>query len=207
MGRQKRFDDASQQWVDISPSAEEYDAHLADETAHEIGDKALLNTTAKATIVDAINEVFQSGNNVKSDMVAALLAVDPTLPITTSSSWEEIETATGQISTGKKWARFTATSPSTTNWVISGIPFSPSKLRLTLQSPNSSRRFNVINIDFTDGIAYYNGSSIIRVNTLIHNDFNGSVSHDVRTSTKNSDGVTIPAGYASSSIFEIDAYE
>lgn len=34
MGRQKRFDEATQQWVDISPSAEEFDAHLSDNVHH-----------------------------------------------------------------------------------------------------------------------------------------------------------------------------
>lgn len=110
-------------------SASEFAAHKADEAAHGIGDKALLSTTAKTSIVDAINEVFQSGNNVKRDMVAALLAVDPALPITENSSWEEIETAAAQISTGKKFAEGTFNTNNTIS--VNTLNFRPNKIWVT----------------------------------------------------------------------------
>lgn len=48
MGRQKRYDDASQQWKDVSPSAEEFDAHLADDVLHNISVKIIkLNKDAE----------------------------------------------------------------------------------------------------------------------------------------------------------------
>lgn len=96
----------------------------------KIGILSGLNTTAKTNLVSAINEVFQTGNNVKSDMVAALLAVDPTLPITANSSWAEIETAAGQIETGGKFAIGVATSSGTPSTFqnLSGSNVSAGKL-------------------------------------------------------------------------------
>lgn len=113
--------------------------HKADEAAHGIGNKATLLTTNKSTIVGAINEVFQSGNNVKRDMVDALLALDPSLPISYSSTWREIELAVGQISTGIKSASgsFTAASNLTTR-TITGLAFTPSTVILRNKVGNGS---------------------------------------------------------------------
>ena len=79
----------------------EFDEHKADSTTHEIGNKATLLTTNKSTIVGAINEVFQSGNNVKSNTVDALLSVDNSLPITSSSAWQNIINSIGNIKTAE----------------------------------------------------------------------------------------------------------
>lgn len=57
----------------------------------------------KETMEEA-NLAFTNSNNVKSETIGALLLLDPTLPITTDSSWQDIINAIGQISTGKKWA-------------------------------------------------------------------------------------------------------
>lgn len=75
-------------------------AHSADGAAHGIGNKTTLQTAHKATLVGAINEVFQSGNNVKSDTVDALLSVDDSLPISSSSPWPDVVSAIGGISAG-----------------------------------------------------------------------------------------------------------
>lgn len=61
-----------------------------------------LNTTNK-TITGAINEVFQLGNNVKSNMVNTLLQVDNSLPITTNSKWNDIISNTANINIGTKY--------------------------------------------------------------------------------------------------------
>ena len=62
---------------------------------------ATLLTNAK-TIKESINELFQSGNNVKAQTVASLLSIDPSLPITAESSWQEIITKIGSVQTGIK---------------------------------------------------------------------------------------------------------
>ena len=54
----------------------------------DIGTATLL--TQAQTIRESINEVFQSGNNVKVNTVNALLSKSPTLPITVNSSWSDI---------------------------------------------------------------------------------------------------------------------
>jgi hypothetical protein len=93
-------------------SKEEFDEHQADDTAHGLG-SAPLETEAQ-TIREAINEVFQSGNSRKEDLVDQLLSLDPSLPITYESTWEEILIATGQISTGVKVASGSVTSTAAT---------------------------------------------------------------------------------------------
>ena len=60
---------------------------------------AELETQAK-TIREAINEVFQTGNNVKSDTVAALLSRNPNAGVTVDSTWAEIEQAIRDLPTG-----------------------------------------------------------------------------------------------------------
>ena len=114
----------------------------------QIGILSGLNTTNKTNLVSAINEVFQTGNNVKSDMVAALLAVDPTLPITSNSTWAEIETATGQISTGKKWAKGTTASLTGT------LPFT-TRTGTSFEKP----RLRVTGLDFTPSTVVVNNSA------------------------------------------------
>jgi len=85
---------------------QEFMSHSADYAAFksDVGNKNNLLTSDKTSLVSAINEVFTTGNNVKSDTVGALLSVDPNLPINVGSSWEDVINAIGQISTGKKWA-------------------------------------------------------------------------------------------------------
>jgi hypothetical protein len=46
--------------------------HLADNTAHQIGDKAALKTTAKNSIVAAINELFTNASNGKNKIATAI---------------------------------------------------------------------------------------------------------------------------------------
>lgn len=119
-------------------------ANAVRKVAVDVGDKSLLDTVEKTSIVEAINEVFQSGNNVKSDMVAALLAVDPALPITTDSTWADIELAVAVVDTGMKYDSGTVTSSSGTSSfqyvsgsyfsmasvTISGLDFKPNKIVL-----------------------------------------------------------------------------
>ena len=66
--------------------------------SNKIGALSNLNTTTKTSIVDAINEVFQSGNNVKGNLVDALVAKG--IDISTSESWDNIITAVRDFSGG-----------------------------------------------------------------------------------------------------------
>ena len=66
--------------------------------SNKIGALSNLNTTTQTSIVDAINEVFQSGNNVKGNLVDALVAKG--MDISTSESWDNIITAVRDFSGG-----------------------------------------------------------------------------------------------------------
>lgn len=103
----------------ITTNKENLAAHLA-----ERGSLLDLQTTNKETIVNAINEVFQTGNNVKSDTVDALLSVDDSLLVTKDNSWVDVIGAIGQISTGKKWASGSQV-PVNEYITINGLSFKP----------------------------------------------------------------------------------
>lgn len=64
----------------------------------DTGFKENLKTTDKTNLVNAINEVFISGNNVKKNVVDTLLSLDSTLPITINSGWSNIISALPNIS-------------------------------------------------------------------------------------------------------------
>lgn len=49
---------------------------------------------------EVLEELFQSGNNVKKNVVTALLSKDNTLPINNNSSWGSIVTQIGNIQAG-----------------------------------------------------------------------------------------------------------
>lgn len=77
----------------------DFSSHLADNTAHGIGDKTKLSTTAKDTIVAAINEVFQSGTNVKSSTISAVNNKGQSL--STTATWDKIIAAINSIARGQ----------------------------------------------------------------------------------------------------------
>lgn len=64
----------------------------------DTGFKENLKTTDKTTLVNAINEVFTSGNNVKKNVVDTLLSLDNTLPINTNSPWDKITASLPNVS-------------------------------------------------------------------------------------------------------------
>lgn len=102
--------------TDLTKTQEDFDTHKADNTAHGIGDKTKLNTTAKDTIVAAINEVFQSGTNVKSSTISAVNSKGQTL--STSATWDQIIAAISYIARGQGNA--------VESQVLSGVDFSNS---------------------------------------------------------------------------------
>lgn len=64
----------------------------------EVGTLSNLQTTTKSNLVAAINEAFQSGNERKSQMVAALVARG--VPATTNDSWDSLIGKMDTISQG-----------------------------------------------------------------------------------------------------------
>lgn len=63
-------------------------------------DKLVTNETLATEAKTLAQQAFQSGNSTKQDVVAQLLLKDPKLPITSSSTWSEVNNSISQIKTG-----------------------------------------------------------------------------------------------------------
>lgn len=86
--------------------------HQADEAAHGIGDRANLETNEKGTIVGAMNELFTNVSDGKSLVGGAITGVDDSVVIPAEPTFNDLASAIGGISTGKKWASGSARSSS-----------------------------------------------------------------------------------------------
>lgn len=89
--------------------------HLAESNAHSAENISFSEAGITATNVkDAVIQAFQLGNSKKQELVDKLLLLDPSLPITPSSDWEQILTLLGDgtFNTGKKWKVVTQLSSS-----------------------------------------------------------------------------------------------
>ena len=62
-----------------------------------MGDLSLLETTAKDSLVNAINEVFQSGVNVKNNVVQAINSKITVPDITNNTTWNDIVSSVNNI--------------------------------------------------------------------------------------------------------------
>lgn len=109
------------------------DAHLADGTAHGIGDKANLETNEKGTIVGAMNELFTNVSNGKDLVSGAITGVDDSVAIPTEPSFADLAGAIGEISTGKKWASGTGMEQGSSGdeVLLPQLPFEPSIVKLS----------------------------------------------------------------------------
>lgn len=72
------------------------DVYTTNEINNIVGSEALL--TKSQTLKGAINEVFQSGSNVKANVVTAVTSKGQ--PVTTQNTWSEIVTAISNIEVG-----------------------------------------------------------------------------------------------------------
>ena len=84
----------------VSADTASASASAANTTAGEAKLAAENATTIANEAAALANEAKQLGNSVKQNMVSSLLSVDSSLPITTSSTWDEIIDQTGNIHTG-----------------------------------------------------------------------------------------------------------
>lgn len=135
----------------------EFSEHQAEDAtgAHKAENISFADVNITATNVkDAILQAFTLGNSRKEELVDVLLLVDPSLPITYESTWDEVITASGQINTGKKYASGTVTSSSTATLnvttisggsansrhyvTVTGLTFKPSSIKVTWVSGTTS---------------------------------------------------------------------
>lgn len=114
-----------------------------------IGDLNDLETSNKSNLVNAVNEVFQFGNERKSDLVDALIAIG--VPASTSESWDDLlskvtgviratgDAAVGDVLSGKTFSNasangLTGTMPNRTGHV-NGQSISRSGTTLRIRPP------------------------------------------------------------------------
>lgn len=101
-------------------------AHLADETAHGIGNKATLLTTNKTSIVAAINEAFTFANNGKTAISTAVNAKG--VPASPTDTFPLLATKIGQIQTPSPHGEQKYLTPGTYSFVV---PANVTKLHCT----------------------------------------------------------------------------
>lgn len=109
--------------------------HKADNTAHGIGDKSMLKTTDKTTIVGAVNELFTSVSNGKNEVANAITQKGQVA--NGSDTFTQLATSISAINTGKKWA-----SGLVDSWdgkvIINNLPFKPSYVFISRQMLNGT---------------------------------------------------------------------
>lgn len=111
--------------AEIGTHLADYTQHVEDESAHGIGNKSLLETTEKATIVGAVNELFTNVSDGKSLVGGAITGIDNSVVIPTDPTFGDLASAIGGISTGKKWASGSGVFGSNKIAEVRGLAFSP----------------------------------------------------------------------------------
>lgn len=106
--------------------------HQADNTAHGIGDKSMLKTTDKTTIVGAVNELFTSVSNGKNEVANAITQKGQVA--NGSDTFTQLATSISAINTGKKWASGTISTASNGVITVTGLTFKPSIVHWKLPS-------------------------------------------------------------------------
>ncbi|RMD04897.1 hypothetical protein D9O40_00660 [Clostridium autoethanogenum] len=173
-------------------------SHLADNTAHGIGDRSKLLTTAKDNFVNAINEVFQSGTSVKSSTISAVNSKGQSL--STTATWDQIIAAINSIARGQGNAVETQ--------VLSGVDFSNSDGKLRHGSMPNNGAINITPSGSTQTIpaGYTGGGSVSAVSVPVANVLSGTtIAGQVGTMKNNGavsgtitnqgQSVSIPEGY------------
>ena len=169
-----RVDLDSSSIVASSKAVRVVSSSLAD-IANKQGDLSTLQTTEKTNLVGAMNELFQSGNNVKNNTVDTLLSVDNNLPLTHNSEWTDILSQIGNISTGVKIVKGEANTGTTGYYFkaddgsnkfdygiaidMSLLEFIPDKIVVTAK--NKTSRFSVW---LKDNFYYYSSTRYANCN-------------------------------------------
>lgn len=119
-------------------------------------------TSNKTDIIEMINEVFTSGNNVKNNTVDALLQVDESLQISKKDNWDTIINNIGKVSVGKKWAYFEITNMQRGNEYKLNISFKPSLVAII----NTYAGNGAVSV-YLSGYSKYNGEWIAISNSVL----------------------------------------
>lgn len=176
----------------------DFSSHLADNTAHGIGDRSKLLTTAKDNFVNAINEVFQSGTSVKSSTISAVNSKGQSL--STTATWDQIIAAINSIARGQGNA--------VESQVLSGVDFSNSDGILRHGGMPNNGAINITPSGSTQTIpaGYTSGGSVSAVSVPVANVLSGTtIAGQVGTMKNNGavsgtitnqgQSISIPEGY------------
>lgn len=134
--------------VIVDENKDDLATHLADYTQLK-GNLSTLKTTAKDSIPNIVNELFTNVSDGKSLVGGAITGVDENVVIPTDPTFNDLATAIGQISTGKKWMEGSAnfTIPSTGTHVIeSGIQLGFKPRLIECFTDNPSVRSSVLSV-------------------------------------------------------------
>ncbi|MCY9532985.1 hypothetical protein M5X04_27115 [Paenibacillus alvei] len=139
------------------------EANAKNYTNTTVGNLNQLQTSNKANLVFAVNEVFTSGVNAKSGVVAALNAMG--VAASTSDNWETLAAKIRQITTGVKMAKGVTTAAEQashpTHYVeVRGLAFRPQCIAI----------FNGYESRLYGDTTTYPGASGMNLYTLLQND-------------------------------------
>lgn len=181
MAKEKYWDGTK--WVQVAPSMQEFDEHLAEvastmKKGHVQLSSAVTSTdetkaaTSKAvkTAMDRADAAFTSASNGKTLVGNAITGVDDSVLIPTAPSYQQLADAIGSISTGKKWASGSGVASGST-LVVSGLSFTPSTIVATQPTNDSSAIFS------------NNGALNFVINKSLYSlkEVNGSNVHTIQT--------------------------
>lgn len=122
----------------IDELKDEVETHLADYTQLK-GDLSTLKTTAKDSIPNIVNELFTNVSNGKNLVGGAITGVDNSVVVPTGPTFNDLASAIGRISTGKKWASgFINYSVQTNYPAVTGLSFKPSIVVLLPRSKSTT---------------------------------------------------------------------
>ncbi|NEZ46493.1 DUF2479 domain-containing protein [Clostridium niameyense] len=101
----------------------------------QVGDLNSLPTNDKTNIVNALKEVFRSGNNVKNKLVGALLQKDKNLQLNNNSTWDNIISNINKIKIGSNFAKGKVNFEGYTR--ITNLSFKPKVIVTSLKKTNT----------------------------------------------------------------------
>ena len=152
---------------DVEGGVASYDkvaSDLADIASQEVGKGADIiglpdpnNLFTATNVGEAMNELFTNVSNGKNLVGGAITGVDDSVVIPTDPMFSDLASAIGSISTGKKWASGTPSSPSSTI-EVDGLSFKPTLI--LIHQVDARIPFTYYNPDVYNGIQIVSGSGV-----------------------------------------------
>ena len=131
--------DGSAKQTDLEAVDKKIVEHQADSLAHGIGDKSALKTTAKDSLVSAINEAFQFANDGKKSIANAVNAMG--VSASPTDTFSTLATKVGQINTSnisrvQRGVSTLSDGTSSINVPISPVAIDKTIVKVTVRTPS-----------------------------------------------------------------------